>query len=197
MGLKLNQTLVGHSHKFCTTIATLYLIGRTDCRSRVLWLSLCPGFSLCNMQCTFPHQRGLNVGLKTPCMHQLNISELYECCHWQWGPTVIFPRAIICSSISLGYTRISTVPPLGRQFNLMQAPLPQEALPGYNRWPVQIPTFPFLGLFTRFTYRMQNSSTALGFYTSKCPQFQLSPLKSFPSSHLPLLTPPLSIPIPC
>jgi hypothetical protein len=34
--LKWNHSLVGHSHKFCTTIAPAYLAGRTDCRLKVL-----------------------------------------------------------------------------------------------------------------------------------------------------------------
>lgn len=46
VGLKLKQTLVGHSHKFCTTIVPAHLVGRTDCWSKVLWLGWCPYFSL-------------------------------------------------------------------------------------------------------------------------------------------------------
>jgi len=32
MGLKLNQTLVGYSYKFCITIAPAHLADRTNCR---------------------------------------------------------------------------------------------------------------------------------------------------------------------
>jgi hypothetical protein len=35
VGLKLNQTWVCHSHTFCTNITPAYLVGRTDCKSRV------------------------------------------------------------------------------------------------------------------------------------------------------------------
>ena len=45
MGLKLNQTLVVHSNKFCATIVPAHLVGRTDCRWRVLCLGWYPGFS--------------------------------------------------------------------------------------------------------------------------------------------------------
>ena len=38
VGLKSNQTLIGCSHKLCATIALVYFAGRTDCRSKVLWL---------------------------------------------------------------------------------------------------------------------------------------------------------------
>ena len=36
-----NQTLIGYSHNFCATIALAYYAGRTDCRSKVLWLGWC------------------------------------------------------------------------------------------------------------------------------------------------------------
>lgn len=41
-GLGLNWSLVGHSHKFCAIIAPTHLVGRTDCRWKVLWLGWCP-----------------------------------------------------------------------------------------------------------------------------------------------------------
>ena len=42
MSLRLDQSLVGHSHKFCTTIAPAHLSGKTDCRLKVLWLGSWP-----------------------------------------------------------------------------------------------------------------------------------------------------------
>jgi hypothetical protein len=61
VGLKLNQTLVGHSHKFYATINPVRLPGRTDYRTRVgTQVSLSVGF---------PDQRleGRDVGfIQTP-----------------------------------------------------------------------------------------------------------------------------------
>lgn len=56
-GLKLNQIFVGHSHKFCTSIAPGHLAGRTDCSWRVFWLFWYPAFSFFNLQNTFSHQK--------------------------------------------------------------------------------------------------------------------------------------------
>ena len=38
VGLKSNHILVGQSHRLCATIALVYLVGRTHCRSKGLWL---------------------------------------------------------------------------------------------------------------------------------------------------------------
>lgn len=53
VGRKLNQILVDHSQTFCTTIAPAHLAGWTDCRSRVLRLDWCSGFSFCSLQNIF------------------------------------------------------------------------------------------------------------------------------------------------
>jgi hypothetical protein len=46
MSLKLNQTLVGHSHMFYATIAPEHLTGRDDCKSKVLeWVGVYPSLS--------------------------------------------------------------------------------------------------------------------------------------------------------
>lgn len=42
MGLKLGQSLVGHSHNVCTTFTPAHLVGRTNCRLKVLWFGWCP-----------------------------------------------------------------------------------------------------------------------------------------------------------
>lgn len=38
MGLRLDHSLVGHSHNLCTILTLAHLIGRTKCRSQVVWL---------------------------------------------------------------------------------------------------------------------------------------------------------------
>jgi hypothetical protein len=43
MSLKQDQSLVGHSHKFYTTFTIARLVGRTNCRSKVLGLGWCHG----------------------------------------------------------------------------------------------------------------------------------------------------------
>lgn len=65
MGLKLNQILVDHAHKFCVAIAPA-LAGRRDCMWRVLWLDQCPGFSFHNLQSTLVQQKDEKARVKTP-----------------------------------------------------------------------------------------------------------------------------------
>jgi hypothetical protein len=49
MGLKLDQALAGHSHNFCAAFTPAHLVGRTDCRLKVLWLGWCPSPSTGNL----------------------------------------------------------------------------------------------------------------------------------------------------
>lgn len=67
MGLKLNKTfLIGCSHKGCVTIAPAHLGGRTDFRSRVLWLGRFPYFShsvACKVSDHFKYTRAGGVGV--------------------------------------------------------------------------------------------------------------------------------------
>ena len=42
VGLKMDPSLVKYSDKFCTTITPAHLVGRTECRPKVLWLGWCP-----------------------------------------------------------------------------------------------------------------------------------------------------------
>ena len=42
MDLKLYQSLLDHSHKFCITYTPAYLVGRANCRSKILWLGWGP-----------------------------------------------------------------------------------------------------------------------------------------------------------
>lgn len=45
MGLKLDQSSVSHFHNLCATLNPAHPIGRTDRRSKVMRLALCPSFS--------------------------------------------------------------------------------------------------------------------------------------------------------
>lgn len=72
-GLKLNQTLVSHSHNFYTTTALAHLIGRNDCRWRVLQLSWCLSFSFYRLQVTLLCQRYWNVAVKVPSLYQITL----------------------------------------------------------------------------------------------------------------------------
>ena len=40
--LRLDQSLVGHSHNLCATLTPAHLTGRTDCRSKIMCLGWCP-----------------------------------------------------------------------------------------------------------------------------------------------------------
>jgi hypothetical protein len=42
IGLKLDQSLVGHTQNLCATFTPAHLAGRTNCSLKVLWLSWCP-----------------------------------------------------------------------------------------------------------------------------------------------------------
>lgn len=55
-GLKLNQILVGDSHKLCATFVLAYLAGRTDYSSEVLWPAWRLHFSFDNVQSVFLYQ---------------------------------------------------------------------------------------------------------------------------------------------
>lgn len=110
MVFKLNQTLVGHSRKFCVTFDSVHLAGRTDCRLKVVW----PGFYFGSLQNTFLPQRDWKVGEKAPCGHQFNLSTFSEqcgCCIQQQGPAVSFQKAALYLSISMGCLEISKGPP--------------------------------------------------------------------------------------
>uniref|UniRef100_A0A8C8W8D4 Uncharacterized protein n=1 Tax=Peromyscus maniculatus bairdii TaxID=230844 RepID=A0A8C8W8D4_PERMB len=48
MGLKLVQSLVGHSHNFCPTFTPAHLVGRTNCILKGMWLGWCPNISTGN-----------------------------------------------------------------------------------------------------------------------------------------------------
>ena len=39
-------TIGCHSHNFYTTFIPAHLVGRTNCRSKVLWLGWCPNLSI-------------------------------------------------------------------------------------------------------------------------------------------------------
>ena len=41
MGLRLEHSVVGHFHNFCTILSPAYLIGRANCRTKVIRLGLC------------------------------------------------------------------------------------------------------------------------------------------------------------
>lgn len=84
VGLKLIQTLVGHSYKFCITIALVYHGRRTDCRLSVLWLVWYPGFSSHGLLSTFACQRDYKLGVKAPCRHHLYHLSI------QWGVWILF-----------------------------------------------------------------------------------------------------------
>jgi hypothetical protein len=45
MSFKLEQSSIGHSHKFWTTFTLTYTTGRTHYRLKVLWLGWCPSTS--------------------------------------------------------------------------------------------------------------------------------------------------------
>jgi len=50
MDLKLDQSLVGHSHKLCTAPPLQHILtGRTDCRPKVLWLGWSPSLTPGNL----------------------------------------------------------------------------------------------------------------------------------------------------
>jgi hypothetical protein len=53
VALKLNWTLVGHSHKFFVNIVLAYIADKLDCRSKVLWLGWCLHFSFGTLHTTF------------------------------------------------------------------------------------------------------------------------------------------------
>lgn len=52
--------------QFCFTIVLAHLAGRTDSKSMVLQLDLCPSFSFCTPHCTFSGHRDFNVRVKAP-----------------------------------------------------------------------------------------------------------------------------------
>ena len=53
-----------------STIVLAYLVGRTDCRSKILWLGWCLQYSFSSLQSNFLHQRDQNKGVRTPYRHQ-------------------------------------------------------------------------------------------------------------------------------
>lgn len=57
MGLKINPTYIMVTLTFCANIAPAFLTGRTDCRSKSLWLGGYPHFSFHSLQSTVSCQR--------------------------------------------------------------------------------------------------------------------------------------------
>lgn len=51
MGLQLCQSSVGHSHNFCTIFTPAHLVGRTNCRSKIMWLGWYPSPSFGSLAC--------------------------------------------------------------------------------------------------------------------------------------------------
>jgi hypothetical protein len=105
MCFKSNQTLIGYSHNFWTTLSLAYIASSKDCGWKVLWLGWHPCFSFASLQSTFPHQRDSNIGVGVSWKHQLDFSvfnELCEYCLRPWSPNGSLQRATLCLSISLG-----------------------------------------------------------------------------------------------
>lgn len=125
MGLKLDQTLFGYSHKFYATISLLPA-DRTHFTSKVAVLVFI--FLFCRLQNTCLHQKNKNknywnVGLNALCRHQHEFSkfnELCGCCFQQWVPAVSLWRSISCRGNSLGCLEIPW-DPLGQQLKRMQS----------------------------------------------------------------------------
>lgn len=90
------------------TIALAYFSGKTDFRSKVLWLGWCPHSPFSSLQNTFPHKRDKNGALKASFRDQLKFSMFNDLCgcFWQWGSTIGLWREPSCLSNSLGCLRI-------------------------------------------------------------------------------------------
>lgn len=140
MGLQLNQILVGHSPKFCTTFAPAHLAGRTICRLRDLWLSWCPSLFFRGLQSTFSGQtlECWSEGSWPAPAWPLRIQWMYASCPWQWSPTVSFQKETFGPNISLGCLGISSTFSANRLKECSNPVPPLEVLPGYTRWPNQI-----------------------------------------------------------
>ena len=104
-----NETLVGHSHKLCDTIAPAYFVGRTDWISKIFgWVGVY--VSLLVVSKYLPTQKTLKC-MKVVCRHQLHFSTFIEfcmCCLQQWGLAVSLWRATHPIGSSLGCLEIST-----------------------------------------------------------------------------------------
>ena len=50
MGLKVDQSLVGHSFNFCSIFTPAHLVGRTRYKLKVLWLGWCPSSSIGSLE---------------------------------------------------------------------------------------------------------------------------------------------------
>lgn len=67
----------------CSTTDLSHLIGRANCKSKVLWLFMfmvcwCLCFSFGGLQSTFLNQRHLNIVEKSLCSHQFDLC--FKCC---------------------------------------------------------------------------------------------------------------------
>lgn len=102
--LKSNQILIDYSHEFCATFILAGLSGRTDCRSKGLWLTWCLHLSLIACKVLFCTKDIKYTEVKALCRNQLTLSlfsELYRCYIQQLG-LVSLQRATYFLSNSLG-----------------------------------------------------------------------------------------------
>lgn len=51
IALRLDQSLVGHVHKFCSTFTSMQCKDRTNCTSKILWLHRCPSPTIGSLAC--------------------------------------------------------------------------------------------------------------------------------------------------
>lgn len=71
MGLKLDQSLVGHPFNFCSNFIPAHLIGRKDCRLKVLWLCWCPNLSRCSGSLSWLQEMA-TLGSRSPVVRSLS-----------------------------------------------------------------------------------------------------------------------------
>lgn len=159
-----------------------HIAGRTDGRSKTLWLGCCPNFSFGSPWSNFSHQKDQNIRVKAPCRHQIDFSmnnELHVCYPHQGGPTVSLWRATLCLYISLDFLGIFMLPPCPKA--LLNATHSLHQKPCLATRDGQLRPCPHQDHLHGF----QDVSTILGFSTHlKCPPIPGASPKLSPFHHI-------------